>query len=165
MKKLNAITTLVFLLAAAGWATQTQPAFLTNSLGMTLLRIEPGTFLMGSAIKRDLWNEQPVHEVVLSKPFFISETEVTVAQFRQFKPDFEGTSAYRPYAAGVSWHDAVAFTEWLSKKEGKLYRLPTEAEWEYVARAGTEDLQAQAKGKIDTPNVWMVKNMMAGPRE
>ena len=142
-----------------------RPSAVANSLGMTLVPIEAGVFPMGNAGKRDLWNEQPVHEVTISQPFFIAETEVTIDQFRQFKPDFEGTSAYRPYAAGVSWHDAVAFTEWLRKKEGKPYRLPTEAEWEYVARAGTEDIQAQAKGKIDTPNAWQVKNMLAGPRE
>ncbi len=136
----------------------------TNSLGMKLVRIEPGTFPMGSEISRDLWNEQPVHEVTLSGPFLITETEVTVEQFRRFRKEFEGTSAFEPYAAGVSWSDAVAFAEWLSKKEGKPYRLPTEAEWEYVARAGSDDPSAATRD-LGQPNAWGVKNMLSGPRE
>ena len=136
----------------------------TNSLGMTLVRIEPGTFPMGSAISRDLWNEQPVHEVTISRPFFITETEVTAEQFRRFRKDFEGTAAFAPYAAGVSWGDAVAFARWLSEKEGRPYRLPTEAEWEYVARAGSDEPSA-APRDLGQPNAWGVKNMLSGPRE
>jgi len=142
-----------------------QPGGAPNSVGIRMVRIEPGTFPMGSNLKRDLWNEQPVHQVTISRAFFISETEITVEQFRQFKPDFEGTAAYSPYAAGVSWHDAKAYTDWLSKKEGRPYRLPAEAEWEYVAGAGSNDSQAQAKGQLEKPNAWGVKNMLAGPRE
>jgi hypothetical protein len=136
----------------------------TNSLGMTLVRVEAGTFPMGSEISRALWNEQPVHEVTISQPFSIMETEVTVEQFRRFRKDFEGTSAFAPYAAGVSWADAVAFAEWLSKKEGKPYRLPTEAEWEYMARAGSDDASTAVR-ELDQPNAWGVKNMLSGPRE
>ena len=74
-------------LTAAGEVRQTVP---TNSLGIALIRIEPGIFRMGAAGTRDTWEEQPVHEVTISQPFFISETEVTVEQFRQFKPDLPG---------------------------------------------------------------------------
>jgi hypothetical protein len=137
----------------------------TNSIGMKIVRVEPGSFRMGDPRDRTAWNEAPAHEVTISQPLLVSETEVTVEQFRRFRPGFDGTPAYRPYAAGVSWDDATAFAEWLSRKEGRPYRLPTEAEWEYVARAGSDDAKAQARERLDEPNAWGVRNMLAGPRE
>jgi len=105
---------------------------------MEFIQIPAGLYQMGQAKEscdRDLcYTEMPAHEVRISQPFRMSVTEVTEEQFRQFKPDFRATQDCLPYAAGVSWHDAVAYCEWLSKKEGKAYRLPTEAEWEYAAR-------------------------------
>ena len=55
----------------------------------------------------------------------IGRTEVTIEQFRQFRADYVGNPIYAPYVAGVSWNDANAFCDWLSRKEGKPYRLPT----------------------------------------
>lgn len=87
------------------------------------------------------WDEHPAHKVTISKPFLIGATEVTLCQYRQFKPEYAGgKGADNDAVTGVSWSDAVAFCEWLSKKEGKPYRLPTEAEWEYACRAGTATL-------------------------
>ena len=108
-------------------------------VGMKLIRVGAGRFMMGEAEDDEQanWYETPAHTVVVSQPFYISATEVTVEQFREFRKDFEGTEEFYPYAAGVSWYDAAAFCEWLSRKEGRPYRLPTEAEWEYAARAGT----------------------------
>ncbi|MFM7866463.1 MAG: formylglycine-generating enzyme family protein, partial [Planctomycetaceae bacterium] len=68
---------------------------------------------------------------------------VTAGQFRQFDPEFKKSDPKSKPAdddavIGVTWERAVAFCEWLSKKEGKPYRLPTEAEWEYACRGGTK---------------------------
>ncbi len=140
--------------APASAANDPAPA-MTNSIGMKLVRIEPGSFVMGEGgtipagmLPKEMeyathgdWDERPLHKVTLTKPFYLSETEVTVEQFRQFKADIGAASSSSsssspepPYIIGISWYEAQAFCEWLSKKEGRTYRLPTEAEWEYGAR-------------------------------
>jgi formylglycine-generating enzyme required for sulfatase activity len=92
--------------------------------------------------------EGPEHEVEITKPFYMGITEVTVGQFRQFvqaKKYDVGDDGWKKPAFGslddypvvfVAWDNAVDFCKWLSAKEGKKYRLPTEAEWEYCCRAG-----------------------------
>jgi len=138
-----------------------------NSMGIVMVRIDPGSFEMGSTLGRDNWDEQPVHKVNISGAYYISETEVTAEEFRQFKNEFVGTTEYLPYAAGVSWYDAVAFCEWLSKREGRLYRLPTEAEWEYACRAGSTSLYSSGDRppRAGQANGWGLKNMHTGVRE
>lgn len=151
--------------AAAAVGYQSSSSF-SNSVGMTMHRISPGSFRMGSELTRDHWSEQPVHAVTISAPFYMSETEVTVEQFRRFRPDFEATEAYAPYAAGVSWEEAQAFAAWLGQQEGRPYRLPTEAEWEYVARAGDGQQSAgEASQRLGGASAWGIRNMLAGPRE
>ena len=132
-----------------------------NSVGIKMVKIGPGSFEMGSTLGRDYWDEQPVHKVTISRAFYISETEVTAKQFRQFKAEFVGTAEHLPYAAGVSWYEAAAFCEWLSKKEGKPYRLPTEAEWEYACRAGSTSLYSSGdrRPRAGQANAWGLKNM------
>ena len=113
-----------------------------NSLGMKLVRIEPGSFMMGA--EDGEWDERPAREVTISQPFFMSTTEVTNAQYEQFDPQHKQLRGKLGFSKAddeavvfVSWNDATAFCRWLSEKEGKAYRLPTEAEWEYACRAGT----------------------------
>jgi formylglycine-generating enzyme required for sulfatase activity len=123
----------------------------TNSLGMKLVRIEPGTFLMGQDgppcdykmyahptddRSADV-DEKPVHRVTIGSPFQIGVTEVTIGQFHQFRPKHDLRGKDEEAVTNVTWNEATAFCNWFSKKEGKTYRLPTEAEWEYACRAGT----------------------------
>jgi len=156
------------------------PDELSNSIGMKFKRINSGTFIMGesNSIPESLngyaayrpagdWDEQPVHKVKISHSFYISETEVTIEQFRQFQPDYKGSDEFKPYATGISWYDAVAFCQWLTEKERKPYRLPTEAEWEYVCRAGSQTLFSSGDSLPvpDTANAWDIKNMHTNARE
>jgi len=139
-----------------------------NSLGMELVRIPEGIFVRGNdAGGRARWDEQPAQHVTLTRPFLISAEEVTEEQFRAFRPGFRTTSGSEPYAAGVSWHEAVAFCEWLSAREGRPYRLPTEAEWEYACRAGTtsEYSSGDSPHAPGTANAWGLRNMHSGVRE
>ena len=105
---------------------------LKNSAGLSLIRIEPGIFIMGS--DQGTWDKRPARNVTISQPFYISNDLVTIDQFRQFRAEAGYNEDHLPYITGISWYDAVEFCKWLTEKEGVVYRLPTEAEWEYVAR-------------------------------
>jgi formylglycine-generating enzyme required for sulfatase activity len=195
--RLASIVVFLSVLTLGGCAAQRPPAQpVLNSLGMRMVPVPAGEFLMGSdeapstlaqafpqlEAKRftDLGDEAPVHRVRITKSFYMGQTEVTVAQFRRFldasayRPESEadGTGGYgynpnynaETSASGdafegrdkryswrtpgfvqgddhpvvnITWNDAVALAAWLSKTEGRRYRLPTEAEWEYAARAGS----------------------------
>ncbi|MBL7144253.1 MAG: SUMF1/EgtB/PvdO family nonheme iron enzyme [Phycisphaerae bacterium] len=134
----------IFLLFLTGWFHGSKAAdTLVNSVGMKFVRIESGSFMMGQKDGGD-WDERPVHRVTIARPFWMAVTEITNTQYEQFDPEHRelrgklGLSKLDDEAVVfVSWHEAVKFCEWLSKKEGKSYRLPTEAEWEYSCRAGT----------------------------
>jgi formylglycine-generating enzyme required for sulfatase activity len=172
------------------WAKRLSAAVRTsNTVGMTMMLIPPGSFRMGADETResitrqfpierhtDFGNEFPPQPIRIQRPFRMASTETTIAQFRAFVEDrssFEHGEPYRtdaekgaasdnPTGAAskedetnwrsrsnefslerhpvthVSWNDAQAFCRWLSKKEGKTYRLPSQAEWEYAARAGAQ---------------------------
>ncbi len=128
-----------------------------NSIGITLAPIPAGSFQMGQAerqksfknpwsVEKDTgadWDEAPIREVEISRAFFMGTTEVTNAQYEQFDAKhrrYKPESADDDAVVNVSWDEANAFCQWLTKKEGKPYRLPTEAEWEYACRAGTTTL-------------------------
>ncbi|MFO0948875.1 MAG: formylglycine-generating enzyme family protein [Planctomycetota bacterium] len=181
----------IFLLLAAGVAAvSVNPAagsdVLLNSIGMKMVLVPAGSFLMGSDETPEQltkqfsglevkWvdGERPRHRVSISKPFFFGIHEVTRGQFSTFcertgyqtdaekddkggwgcdprwrkqvfqKPGYSWKRCgfkqdeHHP-AVNLSWNDAVAFCAWLTQREGVRYRLPTEAEWEYACRAGSE---------------------------
>jgi formylglycine-generating enzyme len=115
-----------------------------NSLDMTFNKIAADTFQMGSR-ETEIMRQHDEHEhwVRISKAFYMQTTEVTQGQWKELmgtRP-WEGKSdvkeGYDYPATYVNWYDAVAYCKKLSAKEGKTYRLPTEAEWEYACRAGT----------------------------
>ena len=113
---------------------------ITNSIGMKLRLIPPGEFMMGSPDSdRDARDdEKPQHKVKITKPFYLGVYEVTQAEYERVmgaNPS-HSTGASKPVES-VSWNNATEFCKRLSAKEGKTYRLPTEAEWEYACRAGT----------------------------
>jgi formylglycine-generating enzyme required for sulfatase activity len=119
---------------------------ITNSIGMKLARIPKGTFMMGSPeTEAGHHISETLHEVTLTKDYYLGVYEVTQDEFRKVMGDnpshFEGPPS-RPVER-VSWEDAVEFCKRLSdkpeeKKTGWKYRLPTEAEWEYACRAGSQ---------------------------
>lgn len=132
-------------------ASAAEPKVLRNSIGMELVEIPAGTFVMGqdgpgtdyqqskhpTEFARPDWDESPAHKVTITKPFRMARTETTLAQWRAMEPAFRpGIGRPDDAVNGISWERASKFCAWLSQKEGKTYRLPTEAEWEYACRAG-----------------------------
>lgn len=109
-----------------------------------LVAIPAGTLTMGST--EVFAFEAPVHEVTIAKPFYIGRREVTFDEWDacvaeagcQYKPADRGQGRGLRPVSDLDWNDAKAYVAWLTRKTGKVYRLPTEAEWEYAARAGTK---------------------------
>ncbi len=124
---------------------------LGSGVTMTLVLVPAGEFDMGDP--RGDGDERPLSRVRIDEPFWIGRTEITNRQYSVFDPAHDsryidqhwkdhttpGYPANKPEqpAIRVSWQRAVAFCRWLSKKTGKPFALPTEAEWEYACRAGS----------------------------
>jgi uncharacterized protein (TIGR02996 family) len=130
---------------------------LVNSLGQQLALIPPGQFMMGSPANQPsrYSDEDPWHRVEITRPFYLSTTPVTQAQYQgltgqnpsHFSSQGEGKGRVHKLKTqafpveNVSWFDAKSFCVRLSelpeeRRAGRVYRLPTEAEWEYACRAG-----------------------------
>jgi formylglycine-generating enzyme required for sulfatase activity len=181
-----------------------------NSIGLKLVRIPAGQFLMGSpepaeAIcqtfasygrqPEEFSDEFPQHKVQITTPFWMGQCEVTIGQFKKFidetgyqttaETDGKGGWGYDPKTGicsgrfpqfswrdagfpqtddhpvlNVSWYDAGAFCDWLSKKEGRKYRLPTEAQWEYACRAGTTTRYFHGNDPAALPKVARLMNAL-----
>lgn len=128
------------------------PKTFRNSIGMEFMLIPAGDFMMGSTpaeidhvvqsfgefIRRRVEREMPQHRVQISQPFYLGKYEVTQAQWQEVmgnNPSYFTGDPNRPVER-VSWDDVQEFIQKLNAKEGGAkYRLPTEAEWEYAARA------------------------------
>jgi formylglycine-generating enzyme required for sulfatase activity len=142
-----------------------------NSLGMRLAPIPAGKFLMGAAAKEDGHSagESPQHEVAITRPFYLGVYEVTQDEYRKVMATnpsrFSAQGRDREKVAdqdtrrfpveNVSWDDAVEFCRRLSelpaeRRAGRVYRLPTEAEWEYACRGGAPTSEPYHFGKTLT---------------
>jgi formylglycine-generating enzyme required for sulfatase activity len=146
-------TTLVFLLMPCLLQAQDAPKEITNSIGMKLVLIPKGSFQMGSP-QGDKYRQPggQQHEVTIRQDYYLGVTEVTQGQYHKVmgsNPSYfqkrvirKGDRLMLP-VENVSWEEATKFCVKLSalpeeKKAGRLYRLPTEAEWEYACRAGSK---------------------------
>jgi formylglycine-generating enzyme required for sulfatase activity len=132
------------------------PKEVTNFIGMKLVLIPAGKFTMGSPEdEKNRSDDEQQHEVEISKPFYMGVYEVTQGEYEKVmgtnpswfsatgggKEKVEGKDTSRFPVEKVSWNDAVEFCKKLSempeeKRNGPMYRLPTEAEWEYACRGG-----------------------------
>jgi formylglycine-generating enzyme required for sulfatase activity len=117
------------------------PVF-SNTIGMTFVYIEPGTFTMGSPsseLGRD--SDEIRHQVTLTKEYYMQNTEISQGQWKSVmgsNPSHFSNCGDNCPVEMVSWEDAQEFITALNEKEQtNKYRLPTEAEWEYAARAGS----------------------------
>ena len=128
-----------------------EPKFFRDPLrdggcGPELAIIPTGDFNMGDIQGGGQPDERPVHRVSL-KSFAMCRYEVTFEDYDRFaeatyryKPDDEGWGRGKHPVINVSWHDAMAYMKWLSEQTGQIYGLPSEAQWEYTARAGTKTI-------------------------
>ena len=123
---------------------------LAPKVKLELVFIKAGTFNMGSPLTENgsRENERPVHEVGIEKHFYIAKYEITQAQYQAIvgKNPSEFRANERP-VENVTWHDADAFCHKLSNKSGQLFRLPTEAEWEFACRAGRQTEYCSGNGR------------------
>ncbi len=110
--------------------------------GLEMVEIPEGQFQMGDLSGEGQHDESPVHEVTVSS-FWLSKHEITFAQYDLFsankdKPDDSGWGRGNRPVTNVTWDNAQEYAKWLSEKTGAKFRLPSEAEWEYAARAGSK---------------------------
>lgn len=131
-------------------------SFTVGNVSFNMIRIEHGSFMMGATpeMKAPGDAEKPVHEVTISKDYYMGETQVTQALWQAVMEDnpsrFKGDDNPVEY---VSWNDCQEFIEKLNNLTGKQFRLPTEAEWEFAARGGNKSRHTQYSGSDDLDSV------------
>ncbi|ACL05058.1 protein of unknown function DUF323 [Desulfatibacillum aliphaticivorans] len=144
MKKRISIFTVGCVVAVVGLLLSPANLFagqneFTDSSGMEFVKIEAGAFTMGAPEGEEFEDAQPEHKITITKPFYMGKYEVTRKQWAEIMgQDASKLSNPNNPVEQVSYADVELFLLKLNEKEGtKTYRLPTEAEWEYAARAGT----------------------------
>jgi formylglycine-generating enzyme required for sulfatase activity len=132
---------LVFCLVLTAQTAAGQEKKITNDLGMTFIRVAPGTFFMGSPENEaHRTDNETRHRVHIQKAFYLQQTEVTLEQWRAVMGEswfINREGMPRTPVTRVSFYDAREFIRKLNRKGTARYRLPSEAEWEYACRAGT----------------------------
>lgn len=131
---------------------------ITNSVGMKMVLLPDGEFTMGSVPGQSgRAHDEFAHEVIISKPFYMASTEVTQRQWKEIMGfencNFKGDDLP---VEKVSWKQAMEFCRKLSEKEGKVYSLPSEAQWEYACRAGSKE-SFSGSSKLDDMG-WYFEN-------
>ncbi len=148
---------------ADGVASITQNVKLDEQTTLNLVRIPAGRFVMGD--DKGNRDELPRAAVAIEKPFWMLTTEVSNALYKKYDPNHDsryidqwnkdhttpGYPANKPDqpVIRIDWNEANDFCKWLSEKTGKKFRLPTEAEWEWAARAGTDTPMWYGKPDVD----------------
>jgi formylglycine-generating enzyme required for sulfatase activity len=135
---------------------------ITNSIGMKLRRIEPGSFMMGS--EDEHLAGKPVHKVNITKPFYIGVYEVTAEEFKGLMHTGLDDPETAKFPISVTWKEAQEFCLKLSKTEGYRYFLPSEAQWEYACRAGTTTKYYWGE-EINGDYIWLQPNPGRGVYE
>jgi len=116
----------------------------TNSLGMKFLLVPAGFFFMGTpSHEKDRDKDELRHKVRLTKGFYMQTTEVTQGHWKKLMGNNPSENIFcgeQCPVEKISWYDVQNFIKRLNSREGRSYRLPTEAEWEYACRAGADDV-------------------------
>ena len=143
--------------------TPLQVAAFEKALNMEMVRVEGGTFMMGSDSVSDPMadsDERPLRKVALST-FYIGRYEVTLRQWDAvMRHTTDGSSKNADFPVhNITWDDVERFIDRLNEETGREYRLPTEAEWEYAARGGRHaEKYAYSGGKQPEPVAWFAEN-------
>lgn len=172
------LLTVCLLAILPGLPMQLQAAdSIRNDIGMVFIHVPAGKFLMGSEDLDEITIEQPdgkaamvkdetpAHRVVFNHPFYLGSTEVTQQQWLAVMDKRRGPDSHWAHkdwqqlpVVGVTWNDTQDFIKTLNARDTQFrYRLPTEAEWEYAARAGSSGLRPYPVDTL-TDHAWYIEN-------